>query len=92
MRWLPDAQRLVLINFLHGSREAPLPSLQSYLYRFDDDKLVIDQEFPTLGGTDATFFKEDNQSYLVVAHSLSADVRFRTESKVYHLNGSVFTS
>jgi hypothetical protein len=90
MRWMPDAQRLVLINFLHGSREAPLPSLQSYLYRFDDGKLVIDQEFPTLGGTDATFFKEGSQTFLVVAHCLSAEVRFRTESKVYHMSGIAF--
>jgi hypothetical protein len=88
LRWMPETQRLVLINFLHGSREAPLPSLQSYLYRFEDGKLVVDVEFATLGGTDATFFREGEQTYLIVAHSLSADVRFRTESKVYQLSGN----
>lgn len=86
LRWLPREQRLVLVNFLHGSREQPLPSLQSALYRFEGDQLTIDQEFPTLGGTDAAAFTEGGDTYLVVTHSLSADVRFRTESKVYRLN------
>jgi hypothetical protein len=92
VRWIPDAKQLVLINFLHGTREQPLPSLMSFFYRFENEKLVIDQEFATLGATDATFFVEDDQSYLVVAHSLSADVRFRTDSKVYQLSGDAFPS
>lgn len=88
LHWLAREQRLVLINFLHGSREEPLPSLQSALYRFEGEQLVIDEEFPTLGGTDATAFHEGDDTYLVVTHSLSAEVRFRTESKVYRLGGS----
>jgi len=86
LRWLADEQRLVLVNFLHGSREKPIPSLQSALYRFTGGELIVDEAFPTLGGTDATAFEQDGQRYLVVTHSLSADVRFRTESKVYRLD------
>jgi hypothetical protein len=85
LRWLDREQRLVLINFLHGSRENPIPSLQSALYRFEGGQLVIDQGFPTLGGTDATAFNEGDDTYLVVTHCLGADIRFRTESKVYRL-------
>ena len=87
LRWLAREQRLVLINFLHGSREEPIPSLQSALYRFEGDQLVIDREFPTLGGTDVAAFHEGDDTYLVVTHSLSADIRFRTQSKVYLLGG-----
>ncbi len=85
--WLAKEQRLVLVNFLHGSREKPIPSLNSALYRFVGGKLVIDEAFPTLGGTDATEFEQDGQHFLAITHSLSADVRFRTESKVYLLDG-----
>lgn len=86
LRWLDQEQRLLLINFLHGSREQPQPSLQSAFYRLEKGQWVIDEEFPTLGGTDATVFREDDAAYLVVTHSLSAQVRFRTESKVYRLD------
>lgn len=86
LRWLTREQRLVLINFLHGSRENPLPSLQSALYRLAGDQLVIDEEFPTLGGTDASAFTEGESTYLVVTHCLGEDIRFRTESKVYLLD------
>lgn len=86
LRWIPHLQRLVLVNFLHGSRDAPQPSLLSALYRFDAGKLVVDVEFPTLGATDAAFFEEEGNTYLVVTHSLGADVRFRTQSMVYLLN------
>ena len=88
LRWLSGQQRLVLVNFLHGSRESPQPSLLSALYRFEGSELVIDEEFPTLGGTDATAFTQDNTTYVVVAHSLSAEVRFRTPSKMYRLDSA----
>ena len=88
LRWLADEQRLLLVNFLHGSREKPIPSLMSAFYRFEGGQLVIDREFPTLGGTDATAFEEAGKRYLVLAHSLSEDIRFGTESKVYQLDGA----
>jgi hypothetical protein len=89
MRWMPETAQLILVNFLHGTREQPLPSLQSYIYRFENGRLMVEKEFPTLGGTDATFFQDNNETYLVIANSLAANVRFRTDSKVYKLSPSV---
>ncbi|ODU15572.1 MAG: hypothetical protein BGP22_34830 [Variovorax sp. 67-131] len=85
--WREDAQggELVQINFLLGSREAPVTSLTSVGYRFADGQLMVRREFPTLGGTDACAFEDKGHAYLVVANSLGADIRFRTPSKVYRL-------
>jgi hypothetical protein len=88
LHWLKREQRLVLVNFLHGSREQPLPALDSHIYRIEGDSLVLDATFPTLGGTDATSFEHEGKTVLVVAHSLSAEVRFRTASKVYLLENA----
>ncbi|QNK69288.1 hypothetical protein H7F35_06170 [Variovorax sp. PAMC26660] len=86
--WHEDADggELIQINFLLGSREAPITALTSVGYRFADGKLVPQREFPTFGGTDACVFDEGGQRYLVVANSLGADIRFRTPSKVYRLD------
>ncbi|CAN5494053.1 hypothetical protein BH10PSE18_BH10PSE18_39640 [soil metagenome] len=85
--WREDAEggELVQINFLLGTREAPVTSLTSVGYRFADGSLVPRREFPTSGGTDACAFEDKGVSYLVVANSLGADIRFRTPSKVYRL-------
>lgn len=85
--WIETAQggRLVQVNFLLGTREAPITALQSCIYRFENGQLVVDQLFHTLGGTDATHFTDHGTTYLVVTESLSAEVRFRTPSKVYTL-------
>lgn len=85
--WREDAQggELVQINFLLGSREAPITSLTSVGYRFVDGQLAVRREFPTSGGTDACTFEDNGHAYLVVANSLSGEIRFRTPSKVYRL-------
>lgn len=77
---------LIQINFLLGSREAPVTALQSVRYRFMEGQWLPGAEFPTFGGTDACAFEEHGQSYLVVANSLGADIRFRTPSQVYRLD------
>jgi hypothetical protein len=86
--WREDAQggELVQVNFLLGSREAPITPMTSVGYRFVDGRLAVRREFPTLGGTDACAFEHNGQAYLVIANSLSADIRFRTPSKVYRLD------
>jgi hypothetical protein len=81
-----DGGRLVQVNFLHGTREAPIPQLQSVVYRMQDGQLVPVAEFPTSGGTDATCFEAEGRRYLVVTNSLSGEVRFRTPSRVYRLD------
>jgi len=84
----PAGGRLVQVNFLHGTREAPLPELESFIYRMDDGRMVVEQTFPTSGGTDACAFEVDGQLHLAVANSLSAVVRFRTPSRIYRLGGA----
>ncbi|HEX7867789.1 MAG TPA: hypothetical protein VF555_22715 [Variovorax sp.] len=88
--WIPtpDGGRLVQINFLHGTREAPIPRLVSTISRMAQGRMVPVAEFPTSGGTDAFCFEADGRRYLVVTNSLSAEVRFRTPSRVYRLDFS----
>lgn len=86
--WIPDGAGgwLVQINFLHGTREAPITQLQSLVHRMQHGRLTQARTFPTSGGTDACSFEADGHRHLVVANSLSADVRFRTPSRVYRLD------
>jgi hypothetical protein len=77
--------KLVLINFILGTRDAPIPQMNSAIYRFEGERLVLETEFPTLGATDVAVFKEGGQTYMVVSNSLSAEVRFATQSCVYQL-------
>lgn len=88
--WIPgvseDGGRLVVVNFILGTRDAPIPSITSAIYRFEADHLVVETEFPTLGGTDAAVFKDGAHTYMVVSNSLSAEVRFAAQSCVYQLD------
>lgn len=84
--WLDDIQALVVVNFLRGTREAPVTDLASVIYRLADDRLVPAVSFATRGGTDAAYFHRDGKRYLVVANSLSPDVRFRTPTRIYEID------
>ncbi len=86
--WVETAQggRLVQINFLHGTREAPIPELDSVVYRMEDFRMVVDQTFATSGGTDVSAFEADGAQYLAVSNSLSGGVRFATSSRIYRLD------
>ncbi len=89
-RWLADADgqggKLIVVNFILGTREAPIPTVNSTIYRFFEDQLVPDTVFATLGATDAAVFKEHEKTYMVVSNSLSAEVRFASQSCVYQLD------
>jgi len=78
--------KLVVVNFILGTREAPIPKMNSAIYRFEGAQLVLETEFPTTGATDANVFEEDGHTYMVVSNSLSAEVRFATQSHVYQLD------
>ena len=78
----------MLVNFLHGTREAPIPELESVVFRMDDGRLVEAARFATSGGTDAAFFEADGALHLAVANSLSAAVRFATPSRIYRVDAS----
>jgi hypothetical protein len=86
--WFENAGNgyLVQVNFLHGSREAPQTALRSIVYQHVNGTFAIVDTFPTLGGTDATAFEVDNQRYLAVCNSLTADVRFRVDSNIYRVS------
>jgi len=88
--WLPgstaDAEgRLVQVNFIHGTREAPRPSLRSFIHAWRADRLEVVDSFATSGGTDAAAFTIGGKRYLAVSNSLGADVRFRADTLVYEI-------
>jgi hypothetical protein len=78
---------LVQINFIQGTQAAPKTDLTSRIYRWQDGRLTVVEEFPTSGGTDAAVFAADGRSYLAVANSLSRDVRFREDTVIYRFDG-----
>jgi EPTP domain len=77
---------LVQVNFIHGSREAPQPALRSIVHEYANRMFAVVDTFSTLGGTDATAFRVENQQYLAVSNSLTADVRFRVDSNIYRVS------
>lgn len=83
---LGDEFYLVRINFIEGLPSAPKTDLISHLYRWESGKLALVETFPTFGGTDAHFFLADDAIFLVVSNSLTAEVRFRTDTIVYRVN------
>jgi len=83
--WDAPTRRLLVVNFIRGSREAPQTVQQSCFFRFEGGRLVPGETFETCGGTDATLFTEAGVRYLLVSESLSPQVRFRTPSRLYRL-------
>ncbi|CAM4102556.1 hypothetical protein KIPE111705_40395 [Kibdelosporangium persicum] len=77
---------LVRVCFIQGKPPVAKTDLMSQLYRWDHGKFEVVEEFPTFGGTDASFFEADGRSFLVVANSLTPDVRFRQDSIVYEVS------
>jgi hypothetical protein len=78
---------LIQVNFILGTPAAPKTDLLSYIYRWQDEKLVKVEEFATFGGTDAAAFSAEGQRYVVISNSLRRDIRFRENSVVYRFNG-----
>jgi hypothetical protein len=78
---------LVQINFIEGQPSAPRTNLLSRIYGWSDGRLHLLEEFPTSGGTDAAAFHASGSLYLAVSNSLTADVRFRTDTVIYRFNG-----
>ena len=79
----PEDFFLVQINFIEGEPSAPRTNLESRIYRWGADRLNLEEEFPTSGGTDAATFSVDGKIYLAVSNSLTPEVRFRTDSIIY---------
>ena len=77
---------LVKINFILGTPANPKTDLTSCIYQWTQGQLVMVEEFPTCGATDAAVFTAEGQRYLAVSNSLSPDIRFREDTVVYRLN------
>jgi EPTP domain len=78
---------LIQVNFIHGTPAAPKTDLTSYIFRWQDGKLVKVEEFATFGATDATAFSADGGMYVAVSNSLSRDIRFREHTVIYRFTG-----
>ncbi|HEX4721359.1 MAG TPA: hypothetical protein VH333_02505 [Pseudonocardiaceae bacterium] len=74
---------VVRVNFILGTPAAPTTALTSQLYRWDRGALTVVDEFPTFGGTDVAAYFDDEGILVAVSNSLSADVRFATETVIY---------
>lgn len=86
--WLPDGRgggRLVQVNFIHGSREAPQPVLDSFVHAWGGGSWSVVERFATSGGTDACAFEVGGARYLAVSNSLDAAQRFRVDSCIYRV-------
>lgn len=78
---------VVRINFILGTPADPQPSMNSVIYEFRAGALHEVLAFPTNGGTDvAVVHHEPDHVEFVVSNSLTADLRFATESVVYTLS------
>jgi len=86
--WVESANAgyLIQANFLRGERSAPQTALQSCIYRMQGKQLEVVEEFATFGAPDVCAFTIDGVHHLAVANSLSAEIRFRTDSVVYRLH------
>jgi hypothetical protein len=78
---------VVQINFIQGEPSSPRTNLMSRVLKWTDGKLAPVEEFPTAGGTDAAIFSDDGTLFLAVSNSLTADVRFRTDTIIYRFDG-----
>jgi hypothetical protein len=78
---------LVQINFIEGDPSRPRTDLVSRVFEWTGKELALAEEFSTAGGTDAAVFSADGALYLAVSNSLTADVRFRTDTIIYRFNG-----
>jgi EPTP domain len=71
------------VNFILGTPASPLTALDSQIYGWQDGTLHVLHRFPTLGGTDLCTWRENEEWYVAVSNSLSADLHFRTDTLIY---------
>lgn len=78
---------LIQANFITGSPKAPLTTQESLVYRFVDGRMAVADTFTTFGATSVSRFKVGGDTLIAVAESLSAEVRFRTDTRIYRFGG-----
>ncbi len=77
---------VVRVNFVLGTPAAPTTSMDSLVYEFREGALRPVATFPTTGGTDAAVTGDGPDLRLVISNSLSADVRFASDTVVYSVD------
>ncbi|MCJ1334594.1 hypothetical protein MMC10_011306 [Thelotrema lepadinum] len=80
-----DARVLIQVNFLTGSRENPKTDLSSHVYQWTNGEMKLVESFPTKGATGAAILHVGSRILVAVSESLSAAIRFRTDSHIYEL-------
>jgi hypothetical protein len=83
-----DQLFVVRVNFILGTPADPDPALDSQVYKWNAGALEVAARFPTSGGTDVAVVDAGDDVQLVVSNSLSAQVRFATDTVVYSLSSS----
>ena len=78
---------LAQVNFIEGSPKQPKTDLISFIHGWDGTAWQRLCTFETFGATDAAFFEDSGRAFLVVANSLTPQVRFRQDSAVYEFFG-----
>jgi hypothetical protein len=79
---------VVRVNFILGTPADPRPVLRSQVYEWAAGELRVVAEFPTSGGTDVAVLSDGPEPQFVVSNSLTADIRFATDTVVYALSTS----
>lgn len=88
----PDGLRLIRTNFISGTRTDPVTTQTATIYRHDPSKprgqrFVAETSFETHGGTESAAFEIEGQTYVAVSNSLNPEVRFRTDTLIYRVEG-----
>ncbi|KIM98342.1 hypothetical protein OIDMADRAFT_146946 [Oidiodendron maius Zn] len=84
-----ESSYLVQVKFITGTPDDPTTALNSTIYLVKEDGLQVATEFPTFGGTDASPFSINGNTYLIVANSLTKDDLFRQDSYVYRFKSNM---
>ena len=76
------------VNFILGTPQQPRPSLESQIYAWDGDGLRVVATFPTCGGTDVAVVDDGEDLQLLVANSLTPEIRFAASTVLYSIDAS----
>src|SRR3546814_5046564 len=57
-----NALFLVRVRFIEGTPASPKTDLSSQLFQWRDGQLELVEEFPTFGGTDASYFRSEEHT------------------------------
>jgi len=77
---------LLKVIFITGPRTAPEPVQKSPIYLHKDGKFIKVDAIDTSGGVSASLYKHEGSQYIAVANSLTKDIRYRVDSKIYKVN------